>query len=202
MMRQILMGMGAVALALMPVLLLTGAVSTGPAGTGSGSVTSVALTMPAGFTVANSPVTGAGSLDVTTPGPVVTNGYSAALALSNTVTLGKHLISVAAVPTVVTNAGAGSGTGTIVVDAAATDVKGMVTLITGASPGASPATILTLTFNTAYGIAPVVFLAPTDNTTRAVGLFVASSGTTTFTVQAAITLAASTTYHFNYFVMQ
>jgi hypothetical protein len=44
--------------------------SSNPAGGGSGTVTSVGLTMPSGFSVSSSPVTGAGTLGVTITGDV------------------------------------------------------------------------------------------------------------------------------------
>ena len=53
---------------------------------GNGTVTSVGLLIP-GFTIANSPVTGSGTLTATPAGAVLTNGQSTATTFSNSVTI-------------------------------------------------------------------------------------------------------------------
>lgn len=54
---------------------------------GSGTVTSVGLTGPTGFTVSGSPVTGSGTITLSLPGLVHTNGMSVAAQFSNNVAL-------------------------------------------------------------------------------------------------------------------
>lgn len=68
----------------------TGIASTNPiaagAGGGSGTVTSVGITGPAGVTWANSPVTASGTLTATTDGTLVTNGNSFVLTINGGIT--------------------------------------------------------------------------------------------------------------------
>jgi hypothetical protein len=66
-------------------------------------------------------------------------------------------------PTVVTNAGAGNSTGTVTMDANASDTAMLITLATGSSPTAS-ATVFTVTFGAAYSTAPHVIMTPASAT--------------------------------------
>ena len=108
-----------------------------------------------------------------------------------------HLIGNSTAPTIA----AGAGAGTIpTVSISGTDLAGTITVTTGTSPTAA-GILATITFNTAYGSAPsVVFSDVNDN----VGAVKVSSTTGAFvlTAKTGVTLAASTTYKYNYIVAQ
>lgn len=71
--------------------------------------------------------------------------------------------------------GAGAGTSpTITVSGS--DEAGQVSITLGTSPAAG--TLVTLTFQTAYAVAPVVVVSAVDTTTATVGSFYASATTT------------------------
>lgn len=76
--------------------------------------------------------------------------------------------------------GAGSGTSpTITVSGV--DEVGSVTVVTGSSPAAG--TLVTLTFNKAYAVAPdAVLVSAADSATATVGSFYASATTTALTI--------------------
>jgi len=108
-------------------------------------------------------------------------------------------------------AGTGAGTGpTITI--AGNDAAGTITVKTGTGPTAS-ATLVTVTFNTAYGTAPYVTLTPGSATTALLGAYTlaglpatpvwVSSTTGAFTLTTTTTaLAANTTYVWVYHVTQ
>lgn len=106
-----------------------------------------------------------------------------------------HLTGTTSVPTIAAGAGAGTSP---TVSIAGNDLAGEITITTGSAPTAA-GTIVTVTYNTAYGAAPYISLtrssatAPTDLEigTRAAGSFTITG-----------TLAASTTYKYNYHVIQ
>lgn len=79
-----------------------------PAGGGSGTVTSVGLSMPGGFTVSGSPVTGAGTIAVTTTLSGLLKGSSGAIEVA---TVGTDYV----VPTGSITGTAGNVTGTVAV---------------------------------------------------------------------------------------
>lgn len=114
-----------------------------------------------------------------------------------------HLIGSGTAPTAVVGAGAGTSPSSVTVSGH--DMAGSVSLTTGTLPTGG-ATVLTLTFGTAYGSAPYVVLQPINASTAllsgATMVFVTSS-TTTFVITSGSTgLVAATGYAWNYQVIQ
>ena len=103
--------------------------------------------------------------------------------------------------------GIGAGTSPTV-SVVGSDVSGVITVLTGGSGESASSTIVTLTFNTAYGTAPnAVTLTPANATTSALAVaaqaFVLSVGTTNFVVSSNTTaLTALTSYKWYYSVPQ
>lgn len=102
-------------------------------------------------------------------------------------------------------AGTGAGT-TPTIAIAGNDTAGRITITTGTTPTAA-ATIVTITFNVAYGTAPYVALTPANANASALALtsrpFPGATTTTTFVLTAgSVALTASTQYIFNYHVIQ
>lgn len=113
-----------------------------------------------------------------------------------------HIVSGGATPGIAAGTGAGAGSA---INISGTDLSGNITLTTGAAPAAS-ATIFTVTFNLAYGLAPEVLVSPKDvNSASLSGTsnpFVSATTTTTFTFTSnTVALAAATTYIWSYMVM-
>ncbi|HKR82236.1 MAG TPA: carbohydrate binding domain-containing protein [Candidatus Saccharimonadales bacterium] len=107
-------------------------------------------------------------------------------------------------PTIGTPANCGT-TPTAAVTAASTDVAGSFTITTGTG-GTSSTCDTVITFNKAYGAAPksIVVVGKTDAASVARQVYVASSNATTFTVSFATSAAGanSTTYSFNYWIVE
>lgn len=95
-------------------------------------------------------------------------------------------------------AGAGSGTGPSV-SIAGNDTSGTATITTGTTPSAG--ILATITFANAYGSAPRVILTAGNAATTGLQIY-RGSGTTTFTISSNNAPTASTTYTFDYQVMQ
>ncbi len=69
---------------------------------GAGTVTSVNFSGPAGLTVSGAPITGSGTISLTAPGLILTNGNSGAVTFSNAVTVDATHTLTATTPTLVT----------------------------------------------------------------------------------------------------
>lgn len=81
------------------------------------------------------------------------------------------------------------------------DTAGTVTLNTGTGP-CSAGVMATVTFRSAYGSAPKVIFTPANGISSTLQYFNNSSNTTTFTLDTNNAPSGSTTYRFNYFVVQ
>lgn len=147
---------------------------------GSGTVTSVGASGPAGFTW-SSAVTSSGTLTATTPGLVLTNGHNQAIVLSNTVTfrdaanntatITNGVLSAVVTATTLTNAGA-TASALVVSDANKKAIGlangGAGTYLEGTTPPAysSPPGLRTWAGNTGNALiaaATTVFYAPNGN---------------------------------------
>lgn len=107
----------------------------------------------------------------------------------------KHAIGGTSAPTIA--AGAGAGTSPTVSVSNATDLSGIVNVLTGTLPTAA-ATVVTVTFNVAYGVAPNMVLQPGNAATALLSgatMIYVTSTTTTFVITAGATgLVAATQY--------
>lgn len=114
------------------------------------------------------------------------------------ITQAGHLKSTqASVPTIVADAGAGTGATASL--ARATDVAGEITINTG-TLGVSTGSYATITFNKAYSVAPIVLLTPASGT-LSTSVYVTST-TTTFSVNFAVAGGISSTYVLNYHIIE
>ena len=115
-----------------------------------------------------------------------------------------HIKGGTSAPTIA--AGTGAGTAPTVAVANATDASGLVNITTGTLPTGTNAIIATITFNTAYGVAPNVILYPANAITATlsgVSMAYVTSTTTTFVLTSGTTaLTASTAYSWFYHVIQ
>lgn len=115
----------------------------------------------------------------------------------------KHLIGGSTAPTIA--AGTGAGTGPTVSVSNATDLSGIINVTTGALPTAA-ATVVTITFNVGYGVAPNIQLFPGNAETAllsGVTMVFVTSTTTTFVITAGSTgLVAATAYKWYYIATQ
>jgi hypothetical protein len=117
------------------------------------------------------------------------------------IALGGHFISNAAsVPTVGLHASHTAGTGASVTASNQTDVAGKISLTTGTGSGAG--NLATVTFASAYQVAPVVILTATDANAAAMRIYVTGVTTTNFTLAVANVPSDSTTYSWNYQVIE
>lgn len=115
--------------------------------------------------------------------------------------IAKHFKGSSTAPTIANGAGAGTSPGTPTLTG--TDAAGKITIITGTLPTVS-AVAVTVTFNGAYGTAPYVVIWPANAAAATLGFlpWVAST-TTTFTVNTGtIALGGSTTYSYNFVVVE
>lgn len=116
-----------------------------------------------------------------------------------------HLVGNSAAPTKAAGTGAGTGP-TITLDASANDLGGSLTVLTGTTPAGTAATIVTLTFSTAYATAPHVQLTAHSATAAALGtttqVWVDSTTGTLVLKSGSAALTAATTYAWYYTVTQ
>lgn len=118
-----------------------------------------------------------------------------------------HVQGRGSTPTIAAGAGAGSSP-TVSVSATGTDLAGYIDVTTGSTPGTS-ATVVTVTFASAWASAPVVLLVPANNATKALSVaqqvFIdANTGvsTTAFVITSGGTaLTGATAYRWSYVVM-
>lgn len=115
------------------------------------------------------------------------------------VAAGGHLRSSGTSPTAVVDANAGTGATASVSNAS--DVAGLLELVTGTT--AASGSQVEVQFDVAYSIAPRVQLTPrnSDGAIQGANMYITST-TTGFTVNAVVALADSTTYQWDYFVME
>lgn len=127
---------------------------------------------------------------------------SATLTVAGNVSL-KHVVGGTSAPTIAAGTGAG-GTPTVSVSNA-TDLSGIVNVLSGTLPVAA-STVVTITFNVAYGQAPNVVLMPANAATALLSgatMVYLTSTTTTFVITAGATgLVAATQYSWTYICMQ
>jgi len=127
---------------------------------------------------------------------------SSASALFTGVVLSPHYGGSGSSPTIVTNSGAGTSAATA--SLAGTDAAGQVTINSGLTPAVNAA-IVTITFATAYTSAPYVVLWPAEANAATLGFLPYVTSTTGgFTVNngVALGLVGSTTYKYNFHVIQ
>ena len=125
--------------------------------------------------------------DPTNAQDAVTKGYT-----DNS--LNRHLKSTqTTAPTIAVDAGAGTGASASI--ASATDTAGRITITTG-TIGLSTGAYATVTFNTAYTVAPICVLTPANGTISS-SVYVTST-TTTMTINFAVSGGISSTYEINY----
>lgn len=165
--------------------------------------------------VGASTITNAATLAVTAApiagtNATITNSYALWVQAGNvrfdgTNTILKHLVGSTTAPTGAVGTGAGTSPSAVTFSANATDLSGDVLVTTGTLPTAG-ATVLTVTFNTAYGTAPTVLLSPANAATAllsGVTMVYSTSTTTTFVITAGSTgLVAATAYAWHYHIIQ
>ncbi len=103
-------------------------------------------------------------------------------------------------PTVVAGAAAGSSP-TVTLVSGATDTCGQISVISGSS-GATTGVMATVTFNSTWSANPKVILTPANSNASQLNFYQGTISTTQFTLDTQNTLANSTTYLFNYIVIQ
>jgi hypothetical protein len=81
------------------------------------------------------------------------------------------------------------------------DTAGTITIHTGAG-GCAPGALATANFATNFDTGPRVILTPANAASASVGYYTGTVNNTSFTIDAAIAPSASTTYVYNYHVMQ
>lgn len=132
-----------------------------------------------------------------------TSGANVTGTLTGTSTiLGKHVGSNSSAPTIA--AGTAAGTSPTIALVTANDQAGYITLTTGSTPAAS-ATVATVTFNSAWAVAPKCFIWPANAATQvltggsAAQVFGPFVTTTAFPItQGSGALAAATAYEWGY----
>lgn len=115
----------------------------------------------------------------------------------------KHLIGNTTSPTCTLGTGAGTGA-TYTLATNSTDVAGQIS-ITAAGTPASNATVATITFNTAYSVAPIVILTPGNSNAASLSTTTqvyATSTTTTFLIKSNSTGIATGDYAWNWHIIQ
>ena len=143
-----------------------------------------------------------------TPGGTLSIGTTTPATDANLTVANGHIEVQQTTAATITNGTSTIGsTGSTSASANLSDEAGTISLTTGSSTHAPSAsgTLLTLNFHQAYTTAPVVVLTPT-NANAAAGQYTYSiyvtSSTTGFTITDAVTLAAGTTYSWNYYVIE
>jgi hypothetical protein len=110
-------------------------------------------------------------------------------------TINGHVITGGNTPSAVTDVGAGGGT----VQVAGNDSTGTITISTGAVPIAG--TLARINFRSPYGSVPTVIITPIGSAAAKLEYYTIKSGDF-FTIESASLPNASTTYTFDYFVVQ
>ena len=116
----------------------------------------------------------------------------------------RHLIGTGSAPTYA--AGTGAGTTPTISVSNATDSSGVLNVTTGVLPAGTNATIVTVTFASAYGAAPNVQITPHNALTAllsgATMCYITSTTTTFVVVSGATALAAASAYSWYYQAQQ
>jgi hypothetical protein len=122
------------------------------------------------------------------------------LNVTGNITVGGHIITGGTAPSIAAGPAACT-TPTLAVNG--NDTSGTITVTTGTGC-ASNGILATLTFNTAFGVAPHVILTPGDSGSLALGAYAKNStvSTTSFQLGTNATPANSTVYQWNYLVVQ
>lgn len=115
----------------------------------------------------------------------------------------RHLIGQSTAPSIA--AGSGAGTGPTVSLSNSTDIAGLINVTTGSSPSTA-ATVVTITFNAAYGTAPNVIITPAGANAAALSgttqVYTTSTTTTFVITSGSAALTASTDYKWFFHVIQ
>lgn len=117
------------------------------------------------------------------------------LQLSGNLTINRHIVVNGAVPAK-TNGSAVGGGGTASVSG--TDTAGTITVNTGSSPPAG--VLITITFTASFGKTPKVIVTPVGSAAASLGHYVTRS-TTSFSLATVNAPPASSTFSFDYFVV-
>ncbi len=125
-----------------------------------------------------------------------------AATFNKTLTVGGHIISTntSGSTTIAAGAATSCGGGSPSASISGTDTAGVITITTGTT--CSAGVLGTVTFAGAYGAAPIVTLTPANNNATGLQYYTNSSNTTTFTLDTNNAAADSTTYKYNYQVIQ
>ncbi|HSW80461.1 MAG TPA: carbohydrate binding domain-containing protein [Candidatus Saccharimonadales bacterium] len=137
-------------------------------------------------------------LSVDTTSKIVT---VASLVVTADLTLEGHVISSGTAPTHASGAASDcSSTGTVSVSG--NDTSGTVTITTGAGPCSSSGVMATITFATAFGGTPRVMLSPSGVNASTLQYYNGAASVNNFTIDTNTNPAATTTYKYNYWVVQ
>ena len=121
---------------------------------------------------------------------------------------GTHIVGNSTAPTIASGAGLGTGAGTVVSLTRATDLSGIIGVVTGTASLGTSAVLATVTFNSAYGAAPNIIIqaldAGTGNLQATPGLVITATTTSATAVlnTNTVALTASSTYSFYYHIVQ
>jgi hypothetical protein len=124
----------------------------------------------------------------------------ASLTVNATLTVGGHIVSTGTVPTIAAGSAACTSP---TVGVVGTDTTGTITVTTGTGCSTS-GTLATITFANAFGATPFVTLTPGDPTALGLGAYTndGTASATSFSIGTNTTPANSTTYEWNYQVIQ
>lgn len=147
-------------------------------------------------------VTLLGGASFTAPNETLRVSGDVAIAGNSKIEEGHFISNQSSAPAVAASANAGTGATASVSNA--TDIAGKVSVTTG-TLGLALGGQLTVTFNTVYNVAPIVSLTPTDSNAAiaeaTVGIYVTST-VNDFTINAVAALGISTTYTWNYSIIE
>lgn len=162
-------------------------------------------TITTGATLSVDPPTASTNAILTNPIAILSNGTLRTVHISGGLIINSAGAVTGASPTGAVGTGAGTSPSAVTFSANATDVSGDVLVTTGTLPTAG-ASVLTVTFNSAYITAPIVELFPANAATAllsGVTMVFTTSSTTTFVITAGSTgLVAATAYSWHYHVIQ
>lgn len=120
-----------------------------------------------------------------------------ALVISTTLTVGGHIVTSGTAPTIAAGSAACTSP---TVSVTGDDITGTITITTGTACS-SAGQLATITFNSAYAVAPQVELTPVTSAASLLPAYPTAS-TASFSISTPNTPVGTTTYTFSYFVMQ